>query len=93
MKKPQNDAPNLADNEPPTGALTYGELAQYAEERARRIEFDEDIAKIQGWRSSPLGQIIARQKEREARAFYALARIATHVGKREFGVFQNRGMD
>jgi hypothetical protein len=92
-KVPSKNAPNLADNEPPSGALTYAELMQYAEDRARRVEFDEEIARIQGWRTSPMGQIIGRQKEREARAFYALARMAKLVGEGSFGTFKRGSVD
>lgn len=88
MKKPKNDAPNLADNEPPTGPVTHDELIAHCRDFEARVECEEERAKLYGWRDSPLGQVLSRRAAREALCFRALERMVGIVQRREFGRFK-----
>lgn len=81
-----------SEEKPASSGLSYRYLAELADEEALRIELFEDLMVREGYRVSDHGKAIERDQRKKARGYRALAQMARHVARREFGVFTKGGM-
>ena len=77
----------MASGQDDNTGLSYSYLIQLAEDEAF-----EDLMVREGYRVSDHGRAIEADQRKKARGFAALARMARHVSRREFGVFTKGGM-
>ena len=82
----------MASGQDDNTGLSYSYLIQLAEDEAFRIESFEDLMVREGYRVSDHGRAIEADQRKKARGFAALARMARHVSRREFGLFTKGGM-